>query len=158
MWLLHMKLIEPQPTVPQDVAAHLICSHEHRNQLRSLVRNSGSLGNNNHIFDLYKNKFIIITLYTKMFFLSHTDNAKWDHWQHYSTHRYKQEVSFMSFVKTAAHSQLWVWCRHPGCWEPSSLHECSVWTLWGPGSWSVSSGGPSQCEAWLGCQFWPARF
>lgn len=58
--------------------------------------------------------------------------------------------------------------RHPGCRDSSSLHECSVWTLWGPGSqvseqqrfesvWGVvrlsvltgwgSEGGVGECRA-----------
>lgn len=57
--------------------------------------------------DLYKNKFIIITFslfFIAKLFFSHTDNAKWDHSQHSSTRRYKQELSlvFCFFVKTEA--------------------------------------------------------
>lgn len=161
MWLLQVKWIKPHTTVPQDVAAHLICSHQHQKLLRSLVHNSCSLWNNNHILDLYKNKFIIITLYPKMLFsltLTMQSGTTGSTTAHIGTNRRHHSRCVYKQKPRSTQPAPRVWCRCPGCWEPSSLHECSVWTLWGPGSWSVSSSGPSQCEAWLGCQFWPARF
>lgn len=86
----------------------------------------------------YRNyiKAVYLTFYTKSVVSANTDNAKWKLLLHASVQVKREKQN----KHTTAHPT-------PQARKPSSLHECIIWSVWGPGGVSVSGCSPSQCEA-----------